>query len=243
MRHASLFSGIGCGDLAAEWMGWENVFQVEIDPFCQCILTKRFPHTEKFTDIYQFNGSQFNGSIDIISGGFPCQKYSQAGFRTGDEPLAKEMLRVVAEIRPTYVVAENVYGFYTIDKGASLQAFCSDLQAIGYEEPAVLDAASDFAGLQTMERHIWIISKANGIGLKRDKQIKIQSVGQDKRKFQGTGSGIGIGRDIRESRFCGVGERTSRRLDKFGRGRLKAIGNGFPPQVAFEIFKAIEQTI
>jgi len=240
MRHASLFSGIGCGDLAAEWMGWENVFQVENDPFCQKVLAKRFPHTEKHIDIYDFKGSKYNGTIDILTGGFPCQKYSHAGFRDGNEPLSKEMLRVVDEVKPIWVVAENVFGFFSIDKGFSVSSFCSDLQDIGYEDPAIIDIASDFAGLQTMERHIWIISKAHGKRFERDEQVQVQRIRQDSRKFPGTSEGINRGRDIRESRFCRVGERTSRRLDKFGRGRLKAIGNGYPPQVAFEIFKAIE---
>ncbi len=242
MRHGSLFSGIGCADLASEWMGWENIFQVEKDPYCQRVLSNRFPNTEKHFDIYNFNGSKYNGTIDILTGGFPCQKYSHAGFREGDEPLAKEMLRVIDEIQPGYVLAENVYGFFSIDAGVSLNAFCSDLQNLGYEKPVILDLASDFAGLQTMERHLWIISKADGLRFKRNEQIKVSRIGQNSRKFSGTSEGIRTGRDIRESRFCGVGERTSRRLDKFERERLKAIGNGFPPQVAFEIFKAIEQT-
>lgn len=240
MRHASLFSGIGCADLAAEWMGWTNVFQVEKDEYCQKVLEKRFPAVKRYGNIYEFNGSEYAGTIDVLSGGFPCQKYSHAGFREGDEPLAGEMLRVIDEVSPTVVVAENVYGFVSIDKGKSLQAFCAALQDIGYEEPAVLDLASDFAGVQTMERHIWIVSKANGERLERNKQIEIQNLEQHPRELQRAGEGIGRGRDIRESRFQRVGERTSRRLDKSGRERLKAVGNGFPPHVAFKIFKAIE---
>lgn len=241
MRHASLFSGIGCADLAAEWTGWTNVFQVEIDEFCRGILEKRFPTAIRYKDVYEFDGTKYRGAIDILSGGFPCQKYSHAGHRTGDEPLAKEMLRIIGEVRPAFVVAENVYGFFSIDQGKSLNSFCSDLQNIGYDEPAVLDLASDFTGVQTMERHLWIISKANGVGLQRNEQEPIQDITKDKRQFQGAGEGIGVGRDIRESRFFRVGERTSRRLDKYGRDRLKAVGNGFPPQVIYEIFKAIER--
>lgn len=239
MRHGSVYTGIGCADLAAEWMGWENVFQIENDPFCQKVLMKRFPQTDKYLDVHDFKGDGYRGTIDVFTGGFPCQGFSHAGFRGGDLSLANEMLRVVDEVRPNYVVAENVYGFYSIDKGKSLQSFCSDLQAMGYEEPAVLDFASDFAGLQTVERHLWIVSKANGVRQQGNIQVPLSGVGQNSRKLSGAGEGIGIGRDIRESRFCGVGERTTRRLDRFGRERLKAIGNGFPPQVVYQIFKAI----
>ena len=221
-------------------MGWENVFQCENDPYCVQVLKKNFPNVKRHGDIYNFNATEYRGTIDVLSGGFPCQKYSHAGYREGDEPLAKEMLRIIDESRPGFVVAENVYGFFSIDTGKSLRAFCSDLQAIGYEAPAVLDLTSDFAGLQTVERHIWIVSKANGNGYEGHIQEPLPIVGQDSREIQGTGQGIIGRRDIRESRFQRVGERTSRKLDKGGRQRLKAVGNGYPPQVAFEIFKAIE---
>lgn len=85
MNHGSLFSGIGGFDLAALWCGWNNVFQVEIDPWCRKVLAKNFPHTERHTDIKQFDAKQYNGRIDIISGGFPCQPFSVAGKRRGKE--------------------------------------------------------------------------------------------------------------------------------------------------------------
>lgn len=241
MKHGSLFSGIGGFDLAAQWMGWENVFQVEIDPFCQKVLEKNFPLVKRYGDIKQFDGTKYRGAVDIICGGFPCQTYSHSGLREGNEPLAQEMLRVVGEIMPSFVVAENVYGFVTIDNGKSLNSFCTALEDIGYEKPIVFDSSADFTGLQTMERHVWIISKANGIRCKGYEQIKVQDIGQNSRQLQGAGEGICSGRDIRKSRFLRVGERTSIRLDKLGKHRLHAIGNAIPPQVAYEIFKAIEQ--
>src|SRR5690349_5351598 len=101
MRHASLFSGIGGFDLAAQWMGWENVFQVEIDEFCKKVLAKNFPNAKRYGDIKQFDGTEWAGKIDILSGGFPCQPYSAAGKRLGKEDarhLWPEMLRVVGEV-------------------------------------------------------------------------------------------------------------------------------------------------
>lgn len=117
MKHASLFSGIGGFDLAAEWCGWENVFQVEWDPFCQKILKKNFPNAKRYSDIKEFDGKPFRGKIDVISGGFPCQPFSVAGKRKGTEDdryLWPEMLRVINEIRPTWFIAENVGGITTM---------------------------------------------------------------------------------------------------------------------------------
>ena len=113
MTHASLFSGIGGFDLAARNCGIQNVFQVEINEFCRKVLLKNFPETKKYRDIKEFNGTEYYGTIDIISGGFPCQPFSVAGNQRGQEDnryLWPEMLRVISEIKPAYVVGENVFG-------------------------------------------------------------------------------------------------------------------------------------
>jgi len=111
MRHGSLFSGIGGFDLASAWMGWENVFQVEIDDHCQKVLAKNFPNVKRYEDIREFKGER--GSIDILTGGFPCQPFSTAGKKKGTDDnryLWPEMFRVIKEIQPEYIVCENVYG-------------------------------------------------------------------------------------------------------------------------------------
>lgn len=72
MTHASLFTGIGGFDLAASWVGWENIFQCEIDPFCQKVLKYHFPQCELFTDIKTTDFTKYANTIDVISGGFPC---------------------------------------------------------------------------------------------------------------------------------------------------------------------------
>src|SRR5688572_707622 len=108
MRHASLFSGIGGFDLAAQWMGWENVFQVEIDKFCQKVLEKNFPNVKRYGDIKEFKGGDYRGTIDVLSGGFPCQPFSSAGERLGTEDhrhLWPENFRIVREVQPPNIVA------------------------------------------------------------------------------------------------------------------------------------------
>lgn len=136
MRHGSLFTGIGGFDLAAEWMGWENVFQVEIDDFCQKVLTKNFPNVERYKDIKEFDGTKYRGAVDIISGGFPCQPFSQAGKRKGtadNRYLWPEMLRIIGEVQPGWVVGENVRGLTNWNGGLVFDQVQADLEAEGYE--------------------------------------------------------------------------------------------------------------
>ena len=146
MRHGSLFSGIGGFDLAAEWMGWENVFHCEWNEFGQKVLKYYWPEAESFTDITKTDFTKYEGTIDLISGGFPCQPYSQAGKRLGkedDRHLWPEMLRAIREIKPSWVVGENVYGLVNWSGGLVFHEVQSDLEAEGYEVfPVLLPAAA-----------------------------------------------------------------------------------------------------
>lgn len=163
MRHGSLFSGIGGFDLAAQWMGWENVFQVEIDGYCQRVLQKNFPNVKRYGDIREFDGTQYKGQVDIISGGFPCQPFSVAGKRKGTEDeraLWPQMLRTIREVQPSYVVAENVSGLLTISGGLVFEQVCADLESEGYEvQPVIIPAASKNA-LHKRER-IWFVAHSS----------------------------------------------------------------------------------
>lgn len=97
MTHASLFSGIGGFDLAAEWAGWTNAFNCEIDPFCRKILKYHFPDAKQYGDIRTTDFAVWRDRIDVLTGGFPCQPFSLAGKRKGTEDdryLWPEMLRV-----------------------------------------------------------------------------------------------------------------------------------------------------
>jgi DNA (cytosine-5)-methyltransferase 1 len=146
MRHGSLFSGIGGFDLASEWMGWENVFHCEWNEFGQKVLNYYWPKAISYHDITKTDFSVHRGTIDIITGGFPCQPYSMAGKRKGKEDerhLWPEMLRAIREIQPTWVVGENVLGLVNWDGGLVFHEVQADLEAQGYEvQPYVLPAAS-----------------------------------------------------------------------------------------------------
>ena len=146
MRHGSLFSGIGGFDLAAEWMGWENVFHCEWMEFPRKVLDYHFPNADSHIDICKTDFTKYANTIDIISGGFPCQPFSLAGKRKGTDDeryLWGEMLRAIQEIKPRFVIAENVFGITNIDGGLVFQQVCLDLEAEGYEvQPFIIPAAA-----------------------------------------------------------------------------------------------------
>lgn len=144
MTHASLFSGIGGFDLAAEWAGWTNAFNCEIDPFCRRILKYHFPNAEQYADIRTTDFTIWRGRIDVLTGGFPCQPFSLAGKRKGTEDeryLWPEMLRVVRTVRPRWIVGENVFGIVNWSEGVVFEQVCSDLEAAGYAvQPFIIPA-------------------------------------------------------------------------------------------------------
>jgi DNA (cytosine-5)-methyltransferase 1 len=146
MTHGSLFTGIGGFDLAAEWMGWENIFHCEWMPFPRQVLNYHFPKSISYEDITKTDFTIHRGNIDILTGGFPCQPYSSAGKRLGKEDerhLWPHMLRAIQEIEPTYVVGENVRGLTNWNGGVVFEEVCADLESCGYEvQPILLPACA-----------------------------------------------------------------------------------------------------
>ena len=115
MRHFDLFSGIGGFALAARWAGFETIGFSEIEPFCCELLKKRFEGIKNYGDIRKINGHEI--SADIITGGFPCQPFSCAGKQRGKEDdryLWPEMLRVISEVKPSWIIGENVAGIESV---------------------------------------------------------------------------------------------------------------------------------
>ena len=166
MRHGSLFSGIGGFDLASEWMGWENVFHCEWNEFGQKVLKYYWPKAITYHDITKTDFTIHRGTIDILTGGFPCQPYSMAGKRLGKEDerhLWPEMLRAIREIQPTWVVGENVLGLVNWNDGLVFHEVQADLEAQGYEvQPYVLPAAS--VNAPHKRDRVWFIAYSNNKG-------------------------------------------------------------------------------
>ena len=173
VKHASLFSGIGGFDLAAKWIGWENVFQVERDEWCRKILAKHYPNTCRFKDIKEFKANEYTNTIDVISGGFPCQPFSTAGKRKSKEDdryLWPEMLRVIREIRPPFVVGENVAGIINL----ALDTVLFDLEDEGYTTETFVIPACGKDAPHKRDR-VWIVAYSgsfNGWSLCRSKTIR-----------------------------------------------------------------------
>lgn len=167
MTHASLFSGIGGFDLAAEWAGWTNVFHCEIDPFCRSVLKYHFPNATQYEDIRTTDFTAWRGRVDVLTGGFPCQPFSIAGKRLGtsdERYLWPEMLRAIREIRPRWVVGENVRGFINWSEGLVLETVCADLEALGYEvQPFVLPACA--VGAPHRRDRVWIVAHRADTGI------------------------------------------------------------------------------
>jgi DNA (cytosine-5)-methyltransferase 1 len=166
MTHGSLFSGIGGFDLAAEWMGWENIFHCEWNPFGQKVLKHHFPNSISYNDITKTDFTIHRGNIDILTGGFPCQPYSTAGKRKGkadERHLFPEMLRVIKEIQPKWIIGENVRGLVSWGGGLVFNEVCADLEGQGYEvQPFIIPAAS--VNAPHRRDRIWFIAYANDKG-------------------------------------------------------------------------------
>lgn len=208
MTHGSLFSGIGGFDLAAQWMEWQNIFHCEINPFCQKILNNYWPNADSYTDIKQTDFSIYRGKIDVLSGGFPCQPFSTAGRRKGaedDRYLWPEMLRAIDEIRPTWVIGENVAGLASmvqpeayktnvesqiniqgeVDQETVLEyqqyvteTVCSDLEHLGYSvQPIIIPACA--TGAPHRRDRIWFIAHCTNTRIESMREQKNCIYGSD----------------------------------------------------------------
>jgi DNA (cytosine-5)-methyltransferase 1 len=288
MIHASLFSGIGGFDLAAEWMGWENLFHCEWNPFGQQVLKHHFPNSISYNDITKTDFSIHNGQVDILTGGFPCQPYSSAGKRLGkadERHLFPHMLRCIKEVKPRWIIGENVRGLVNWNGGMVFNEVCDDLEREGYEVQSFLIPAASVNAPHQRYR-IWFVaySKYDG-GQKHARSVEEKTtknatkggefttwVNNYGKKWDVTDSDIaGIHKQhvatksnekTKFSRLsfkrrdftafptkppiCGGDDGIPRELDnitfsKWRNESIKAYGNAIVPQVAHQIFKAIQE--
>ena len=241
--HLSLFSGIGGIDLAAEWAGFETVGQCEWADYPTKVLEKHWPDVPRWRDIRTLTGESFyerteRKTVDIISGGFPCQPFSVAGNQRGkddDRYLWPEMLRVIGELRPNWVIAENVENAVRM----VIDDVCDSLESIGYQaQPLVISAYCSGAWFDG--KRTFIVASTNDRGPVVWRNTQFQA--DDK-----TDGGWTDNRrrtpiiDARqrwkvESRPYGVADGVSNRVD-----RLKCLGNAVVPQQVYPILKAIAE--
>nr|DAS27093.1 MAG TPA: Cytosine specific methyltransferase [Caudoviricetes sp.] len=190
MTHASLCTGIGACELAATWMGWENLFSCEIDEFCNKVLKHHYPKATHYGNIFEQDFREWRGRVDVLTAGFPCQPFSCAGKRNGaedDRYLWPEVLRVINEVRPTWFIGENVGGIITMvlpgeeTKVGSYTDVCGenytfyekrqryvieqiriDLASIGYSvQPVVIPACA--IGAPHRRDRVWFLARRDDV--------------------------------------------------------------------------------
>jgi len=246
MNHGSLFSGIGGFDLAAEWAGWNNIFHCEWNPFGQRVLKHHFPKSISYNDITKTDFTIHKGNIDILSGGFPCQPYSTAGLRKGKEDerhLWPQMLRAIREIKPSWVVGENVRGLVNWGGGLVFDEVQTDMEAEGYEVlPFLLPACA--VNAPHRRDQIWFV--ANTDTTRIHKQYLATESNQKTKHSGASFEARNFSRFPTQSPVCGGNDGISKELDgitfsKWRNESIKAYGNAIVPQVAYEIFKTIKQ--
>lgn len=239
LTHLSLFSGIGGLDLAAEWAGFQTVGQCEWADYPTKVLEKHWPDVPRWRDIRTLTWENFYErtglrTVDVISGGFPCQPFSVAGERRGkddDRYLWPELLRIVQEIRPTWFVGENVAGIVTM----ALDTVLSDLESLGYSAQAFIVPACAADAPHRRDRCA-IVAHTESNGLQRlwaereqERRARLKA-GKSKGCCQVHNGGKwrtepGVGR---------VANGIPCRMD-----RVKCLGNAVVPQQFYPIFKAI----
>ena len=173
LKILDLFSGIGGFSLGLEATGgFETAAFCEIDPYCRSVLKKHWPGVPIFEDIRKLKGTDI-GTVDIITGGYPCQPFSVAGKQKGVEDkrhLWPEYFRIIKECRPTWVIGENVSGHIKL----GLDSVIEDLESEGYAARTFSISASSVGANHQRER-IWIVahSERNGL-LASEKQRSIE---------------------------------------------------------------------
>ena len=283
-----MFSGIGGIDLGLDLAGFECAWQVEVDEHCRRILEQHWPKVPKYKDIYEVKGSEIE-PVDILCGGFPCQPVSLAGKRGGvdDERwLWDEFYRLICELRPRWVVAENVTGLLSANSGRAFAGVLRDLAEGGYD--AVWDVfpagGPGGVGAPHKRERVFIVAKLadtkgkrHGRRTGKKRRIKRRKFQQSKQKRSKMGSKTegrsklhGNVADTNKKRL----QRSKKTRDVKGKGqdrekyvarcskgadqwavepnvgrvadgvpnrmdRLKQLGNGVVPQVAYKVARMI----
>tara|TARA_R100000700_G_C3128235_1_gene114459 strand:- start:61 stop:873 length:813 start_codon:yes stop_codon:yes gene_type:complete len=264
--HIDLFSGIGGFALAANAAGFRTSVFCEQDDYCAKVLRRHWPNVPIIPDVKEFDGTRWKGA-DLLTGGFPCQPYSHAGKRRGEEDdraLWSEMFRIIKEARPRWVLGENVAGIINM----AIDEVLSDLESEGYTTGTVVLPACALNAPHRRDR-VWIMAHGEGVQCNERKYRNgNEAFGQKGiRKKTGTGcKNVAYanrfrlqgerpnsdpkgrqGQDERSAGLCSGGTQwdTEPAVGRVAHGiphrthRLKALGNSIVPQVAYEILKLL----
>ncbi|KKL58263.1 hypothetical protein LCGC14_2227120 [marine sediment metagenome] len=246
MKFGSLFSGIGGLDLGLERAGMECAWQVEIDDYCQKVLTKHWPDVPKYKDVRDV-GKELE-SVDLICGGFPCQPVSVSGQRRGSKDerwLWDDFYRIICDVGPSWVVVENVPGLYSAEDGRLFGGILRDLSNGGYDAEWDTIPAAAFGAAHVRER-VFLVAHSAGEpfdvrSAKRKKAVHAGRDGSIRQVANAVGEGRqGVKRPILENGDIArrswwaaepsvgrVANGVPHRVD-----RLRGLGNAVVPQVA-----------
>jgi DNA (cytosine-5)-methyltransferase 1 len=235
LTHLDLFSGIGGFALAAKWNGYRTVAFCDNEPYAQAVLKKHWPDVPCHKDIREIRGDLYAG-VTLLTGGFPCQPFSVAGKQRGkgdDRYLWPEMLRVIREARPAWIIGENVAGIVNM----ALDQVHTDLEAEGYEVESLIIPACGVDASHKRDR-VWIVADTVSEGLQGHRRIEgCHSEGREKQNRHAWEGGNG-----RRDAHCWLPEPD---VGRVAHGipnrthRLKGLGNAIVPQVAAEIIRNI----
>ena len=243
LTHLSLFSGIGGLDIAAELAGFKTVGQCEWADFQTKVLEKHWPDVPRWRDIKTLTGDSFyertgQKTATIISGGFPCQPHSKAGKRkaSADErDLWPEMRRVISEIRPEWVIGENVRGLLSSENGRFFGRILWDFSNMGYDIGWCCLRASEIGAIHNRER-IGIIAHSREVR-HMGYESEINRMGRKQQTFNDTYSSVEAWQ-----KQCNVFKpKLLRNVDGVPNwvDRIGALGNAVVPQQFYILFKAI----
>jgi DNA (cytosine-5)-methyltransferase 1 len=264
--HLDLFSGIGGFALAARWNGYRTVGFCDNEPYAQAVLKKHWPDVPCHKDIREVRGELYAG-VTLLTGGFPCQPFSLAGKQRGtadDRYLWPEMLRVIREAGPTWIVGENVAGIVNM----ALDQVHADLEAEGYEVESVIVPACAVDAPHRRDR-VWIIARdmadTNGGQFSKceSERKSVQMFSESSQRICDVANakesgleGWNIqGASHMEGRFregCGAVQTNWLPEPNVGRvahgvpnrvAKLRGLGNAIVPQVASEIIRCINKVM
>ena len=247
LTHFSLFSGIGGIDIAAEWAGFETVGQCEWADYPTKVLEKHWPDVPRWRDIKTLTGESFyertgRKTVDVVSGGFPCQPFSAIGQRKGEEDdrfLWPEMARIIRELRPRWVIGENVVGILNMGVEQTL----AELGGLGYKGGIFVIPACAMQAFHQRKR-VFIIANNDSIlrPSVKPQTIKCHKNVLEKQKeweqffIESSGNNEFEFREEDESRICRMDDGFPEDVD-----RLKCLGNAVVPQQIYPILKAIAE--
>lgn len=241
MRVLDLFSGIGGFTLGLERAGMETIAFCEIDPFCRRILRKHWPRITIHNNIKKLDGRDYEGRIDLVCGGFPCQPFSQAGKQAGagdDRFIWPEMYRVIKEAKPNWVLGENVSGLVNLE----LDAMLSDLEEADYTPRAFIIPACGVDAPHKRNR-TWVVAHRNN-SRQRTGQGEGGSSGESEEGDHARGSNTALPHERQynpspaiwgdEPRVPRISDGVSNRMD-----RIRSLGNSVVPQIVEHLGKLI----